>query len=202
MSDHAEDLTRMIQTARDGDDGAKHQLYERLYDEFRQIARGVYGVGRPGDTLQPTVLASEMFIDFERRFPPPPKDMPESRRTFYRSVALAMRTIVRDHARAREAEKRGGGQRPLVLEESLIARRDLASIDGADLLALDEALESLERYNQRWAEVVMHRFYAGRSIADTASMMERAESSVSRDWALAKAWLKRRLESSEADDPG
>lgn len=196
----SEQVTRLVESARDGGQPERSRLYNVVYEELKLIARGVYGVGGPGETLQPTVLTAELFLEFERRFPEPPRELTESRRTFFRAVALAMRTIVRDHARAKSAAKRGGGQRKFALMESVTAQPARTGSDHDNMLALDDALGELERFNERWAEVVLHRFFAGRSIQQTAELMGRAESSVSRDWALAKAWLERYLEGPNGDE--
>jgi RNA polymerase sigma factor (TIGR02999 family) len=187
-------ITLLITNARDGGPNARRRLYDSIYEELRLIARGIPGIRPDQGTLQATVIVNEVFIEFERRFPAPPTNMPESRRTFYRSVSLAMRQVVRDYARAEGALKRGGKRRKLDLRESIVGATSFAGYDPAELLELDAATAALEQYNKRWAEVVMHRFYAGRSISQTAELMQRAESSISRDWALARAWLERRLE--------
>lgn len=188
------DITKLVQGARDGDRNARSTLYEAVYADLRAIA-GRASRRNPGSTtLGATALVNEVFLEFERRFPSPPSSMPESRRTFFRSVALAMRSILSDHARADRALKRGGGRSRVGIDAVLAGHADASVDDPRLVLDLEEAVTQLEAYNARWAEVVMHRFYAGRSIADTARMMGRAESSVIRDWALARAWLSRSLE--------
>lgn len=193
MEPRQDDLTQLIGDARGGDPSARERLYDRVYDELRSIARRTPRVGRPGQTLQPTVIVSELFVEFERRFPPPPRDIPESRATFFRTVALAMRTICRDYWRAQHAQKRGGGAAPAPLDERLdAAPRDELMTDSG-FLDLDEALTRLEHFNKRWYEVVMQRYFAGRTIAETATLLGMAESTVSADWQLARAWLRKEL---------
>ncbi|MCA9304960.1 MAG: sigma-70 family RNA polymerase sigma factor [Phycisphaerales bacterium] len=182
----------MIGDARGGDPAARERLYERIYSELRGIAQRTPRAGRAGDTLQPTVIVNELFVEFERRFPPPPRDIPESRATFFRTVALAMRTICRDYWRSQVAQKRGGGQKPARINEHLDGGAD-ELMTPSGFLDLDAALSRLESFNPRWFEVVMHRYFAGRSIAQTAELLNMAESTVSADWQLARAWLRKEL---------
>lgn len=183
------EITRLIQHARDGGDADRAELFATLYEELKKIARATPHVGRVGDTLQPTVVTNEVFIRLLRKFPDPPSSIPESRATFFRTVALAMRAVVHDHWRAQQALKRGGGLRQTELEREPAARCDVAE----DALALHDAVTQLEQYNPRWFEVVLHRYYAGRSIRETAALLNIAESTVSSDWTLARAWLARKL---------
>ena len=181
-------ITQLVAEARSGGERERDVLYTAIYDELKAIARCAAHVGRVGDTLQPTVLVSEVFLELERRFPPPPKEMEESRATFYRSVALAMRTIIRDAWRAKRAGKRGGGESPAPLAgEVPVVEED--GFGGLDFLALDESLERLERFNARWYDVVMHRYFAGRTIRETAALVGVAPSTVIADWKLAQSWL-------------
>lgn len=189
---HQDDITRMIQRARDGSDDERAELFAALYDELKKLARATPHVGRVGDTLQPTAVTNEVFIRLLQKFPEPPDSLPESRATFYRTVALAMRSVVHDHWRARQALKRGGGQHPAHLADDQHSPNDAADAP-ANALALDDAMTQLERYNKRWYEVVLHRYYAGRTISETASLINIAESTVSADWTLARAWLARKL---------
>ncbi|MCC7389212.1 MAG: hypothetical protein IT431_10635 [Phycisphaerales bacterium] len=187
----ARDLTSLIVAARQGGDAQRQELLELLYVEIKQISAGTPYVGRRGDTLQPTAVASEIFVELCRRFPPPPLSLPESRATFFQSVAFATRRIVREHWRAKQALKRGGGRAPAPLLEE--PDPPASSADPIDALALDEALDHLESYNERWFGVVMHRYYAGRTIEETAALLGCATSTVTTDWRLARAWLARRL---------
>ena len=196
-----QDLTREIAAARAGDEAARAELFSALYGELKRIAARTPHVGRPGDTMQPTVLANETFLELTRRFPPPPRSIPESRATFFRTVALAMRTILRDHWRGKLAAKRGGGARGVALDEAHVGAADREALE---FLALDEALDRLERYNARWHHVVLHRYFAGRTISETAEMVGVAESTVSSDWQLARAWLRdemKGIEPWESDAP-
>ncbi len=189
-----DDLTRCIQAARDGDAEAKQVLLERVYEELRSIARQSKYVGDPGFTMQPTALAHEAFLLLDRKFPAPPRDQPESRRTFFRSMALAMRMLLRDHWREKHAQKRGGGLQVAGLEDEAIPDRGAAELDPIDFLALDESMHRLEAYNPRWYEVVMHRYFAGLTLEETADLTGSGLTTTKADWRLARAWLRRDLE--------
>lgn len=180
----------MIQQARAGDLADRAELFASIYEELKKIARSTPHVGRVGDTLQPTVVTNEVFIRLLQKFPEPPSFIPESRATFFRTVALAMRAVVHDHWRAQQALKRGGGVRPGELERE---PADESFNDAETAMALHEAVTQLEQYNPRWYEVVLHRYYAGRTISETAAFLNIAESTVSADWTLARAWLARKL---------
>ncbi|MEC9374440.1 MAG: ECF-type sigma factor, partial [Planctomycetota bacterium] len=91
-----ENVTTLIVAARHGDREAKDALFNLVYEELRAIAHRTPLVGRDGETMQPTVLANEAYLQFVRRIPPPPENEPDSRAAFFRTVALAMRTILRD----------------------------------------------------------------------------------------------------------
>jgi RNA polymerase sigma factor (TIGR02999 family) len=163
-----------------------------VYDDLRRIARSRAGVGGAGQTLQPTVLVNEALCEILRRMDSP-EGLPASSRTeFFGIVASAMRTIVKDHHRARRAAKRGGGERPSPLlgdEPDL----DDTPFGRVDLMALDESLNRLERYEPRWHQVVLYRFYAGRTIEQTAELLGAGVTLVKADWRGARAWLARDL---------
>ena len=189
-----EELTGLIQACRAGDEASKQRLFAIVHDELRRIARRTLYVGAEGDTNQPTAIANDVYVELERRFPPPPREAVESRATFFRTVALATRTLLRDKWRARNTAKRTPGASVLG-NSALIAHADPADADHpVDLFALDESLELLKAFNQRWYDVVSLRFYADRSVEDTAELLGIGPTTVKSDWALARAWLRRQLE--------
>lgn len=192
------DITKLIVQAREGGAEAQERLYGAVYDELRAIARGLARGRGPDRTLGATALANEVYLEFERRFPAPPRDVPESRRTFYRSVALAMRSVLRDHARAMDAAKRGGGWTGRTLDESIFSSDD--PIDPDTVLDLDEAVSRLEAEHPGWADVLTHRFYAGLTIEETAGVLGVSPASVSRHWTLARAWMQEWFEGDGAQE--
>jgi RNA polymerase sigma factor (TIGR02999 family) len=183
----------MIGAARKGEKEAKDRLFTLVYEEMRHIAAQRRGIGKFGHTMQPTVLAHEAYLFFEKRFPLPPADEPEHRETFFRTVALAMRAILKDYWRKKRAMKRGGGETPAVLESDIEIKEE-GGFDTVDFLALDEAMDRLEVRNSRWFSVVMHKYFAGRTTPETAHLMGLSVETVKKDWKLARAWLLRELD--------
>lgn len=180
----------MIQRARAGAGPDRDALFGAIYDELRRVAGSIPRVGRAGETMQATALTHELWLEFARRFPDAPRVVGENRATFFRSVALAMRTILRDHHRKRLASKRGGERRRVDLDDASDAAG--AERESLDFLELDGALDALEQHNPRWHNVVLHRFFGGRTIGETARILGIADSTVIADWKIARAWLRAR----------
>ena len=193
MDDPQRELTLLIQSSRDGDAEARERLFSAVYGELRRIASSSRFVGRYGDTMQATALANEAYLFFERHFPVPPKDQRENRETFFRTVALAMRTILRDYWRSKHAARRGGEDQPVAIGDHDVPDIHESEFGGVDFLDLDEALRRLEGRNARWFGVVMHRYFGGRTIQETAELMGISPATVKADWTLARAWLRMKL---------
>ncbi|NOG54551.1 MAG: sigma-70 family RNA polymerase sigma factor [Planctomycetes bacterium] len=189
------DVTQLICAARSGDKDSERRLFEMVYQQLRALA-AKQSKRYSEHTLDTTALVNEAYMQMASRFPEAPTNITESRATFYRTVALAMRTILRDYWRMRNAQKRGGGVRGHDLHSGMRAPEggDRGGFDTADYLALDEALDALERTNARWYEVVLHRYFAGRTIEETAEMMGLSASGVKKYWRFAKAWLVTELQ--------
>lgn len=162
-------------------DSAGEELLELVYDNLRQIARQRMAGERAGHTLQATALVHEAFLRLIGD-----EDLSwENRGHFYAASAQAMRRILIDHARGRNAEKRGGERKRVPL--SVV---DLATdTDPGQILALEEAMLRLERSDPRAASVVRLRFFAGLDVEETASVLGLSERTVMRDWAFARATL-------------
>lgn len=156
-------------------------LFSHAYEELRRLASAV----RRGDgsrTITPTVLVHEAWLRLARDTAIPATDELH----FKRIAARAMRRVLIEAARARKAEKRGGGS-PLVTFDEALAGGGAAAPD--DVLALDAALDELARLNPRQAQVVEHRFFGGLEMAEIARALEVSETTVERDWRAARAWL-------------
>src|SRR3954462_11368111 len=160
-------------------------LLPHVYAELRRLAAALSGRLQPGQTLQPTALVHEAYLKLVRGKDPGW----DGRRHFFGAAAQAMREILVDQARRRASLKRGGGGRRVELAD------DLALIEppADDLLALDEAIERLRAEKPHLAEVVLLRYYTGLSVEETADVIGRSISSVTRDWRFARAWLAGRL---------
>jgi RNA polymerase sigma factor (TIGR02999 family) len=141
--------------------------------------------GEAGVTLSPTALVNEAWI----KLADSPPQIPLSRLHFTRIAARAMRQVLIEAARRRNARKRNDGQAWVTFDEALAA----APAGADDLLALDEALERLSRINPRQALMVECRFFGGLDVPETAALLEVSEATILRDWRAAKAWLGQEL---------
>jgi len=171
-------------TGNGSDRRALDELFSVTYEELRRLAASVRR-DDPSATLSPTALVNEAWLKLAGT----PQVASTSRLHFKRIAARAMRQVLVEAARRRHAEKRGGGQLAVTLDEAL----DVGSTSGDDLLALDEALETLNRLEPRQALMVESRFFGGLDVTETAQMLGVSEATVLRDWRAAKAWLAREL---------
>src|SRR3954470_18151667 len=162
-----------------------HELLPGLYAELRGLAAALSRKLQPGQTLQPTALVHEAYLRLVKNQDPGW----EGRRHFFGAAAQAMREILIEQARRKDSRKRGGGGRRVELSEGLA----LIEPPADDLLALDEAIERLRVEKPHLAEVVLLRYYTGLSVEETADVIGRSISSVTRDWRFARAWLAGRL---------
>lgn len=160
------------------------ELYSLAYDELRRLA-GAVKHGDPFATVTTTALVNEAWLKLAAS----PHFRIVDERHFKHIVVRAMRQVLVDSARARQADKRGNGVRPEPLESAL----DVASADGSELLALDEALTQLEALDAQAARIVELRYFAGLSLEESAAALGLHPSSAYREWQHARAWLRRRL---------
>ncbi len=186
--------TVLLRRLNDGDRGAAAELLPMVYDELKRLA-GRYMQGEASShTLQATALVHEAYL----RLIDAPKAGWESRGHFISVAATAMRHVLVDHARAKKAEKRGGGRPKVCLEEALVLYEERA----VDLIALDEALEQLEQLDAQLARIVDLRFFGGLSNAEVAAVTDASLRSVERGWVTARAWLRKRLMGDEGTQRG
>lgn len=179
------DVTRLLEAAGGGDAQALERLYEHVYAELRTMANSGMRRERDGHTLQPTALVNEAFIRLN-----PSTSAWQNRRHFFGAAAQAMRRILVDHARLKQAEKRGDGLERVTLTDLEIG----APEPDLDVLAVNDALDRLAAEEPRLAEMVSLRFFAGMSIADTAQALDLSPATVKRDWVFARAWLVEQIE--------
>src|SRR4029079_4462924 len=164
-----------------GDRSALDELVPVVHQELRRLARLQLRGERLNHTLQTTALVNEAFIRLvELR-----RIQWQDRAHFLSLSARLMRRILVDHARSRNYQKRGGGAMNVTLDEALVGSAER----GADLLALDDALESLARQDPRKSQGVELRFFGGLSVDETAEALKVSPETVLRDWRLAKVWL-------------
>lgn len=187
--DAAKQVTLILQEIGHRADAAD-DLLPLIYEQLRAIAQRRMREERVGHTLQATALVHEAYVKLLGG-----QDVPwQSRGQFFGAAAEAMRRILIDHARKRESQKRGGGRRRTPLSVVDLAEES----DPVQVLALDEALTTLESEDGRCAEVVKLRFYAGLSVEETADALGVSERTVMREWAFARARLAELL--SDAGD--
>jgi RNA polymerase sigma factor (TIGR02999 family) len=179
------DITALLHAWSGGDSRALEELVPLLNRELHRIARRYMAAQPAGHTLQTTALVNEAYlhlIDAQRA-------SWADRSHFLAVCSQTMRRILVDHARARQAAKRGGGAVVAPLEEAWVA----AVEPDTDVVALDEALDAMAKVYPRKAKVVELRFFGGLSVKETAAVLEISEESVARDWRLARAWLAREI---------
>jgi RNA polymerase sigma factor (TIGR02999 family) len=178
-------VTKLLERARGGQPAAVEQLVPLVYAELRRIAAGYVRRERPGQSLQATALVHEAYIrllkDENLSF--------ENRAHFLGIAARSMRQILVEHARARDAEKRGGERRRITLDDAVASGQPL----DADLLAVDQALERLAGRNPQHARIVELRFFGGLTTEETAEALGISPATVKRAWAVARAWMFREL---------
>jgi RNA polymerase sigma factor (TIGR02999 family) len=175
---------------------ASRRLFTLVYDELRTIARKQLADEVTGHSLRPTELVHEAYLRVSRAHGIGWDD----RTQFYATVAQAMRRLLIEHARKRKRIKRGGGQRPLPLDDVQVAIEG----DLEELLALDDALERLRRIDPRATEVFELRVFAGLSVEEVGEALRVSPATVKRDWSVARAWLVRTIDSASPprDDEG
>ena len=179
------EVTMLLKAWNEGDPLAPDKLAPLIYAELRRLARRSMRRENPQHTLETGALINEAYL----RLADWKNAKWENRAHFYGVAAQIMRRVLVDHARAHAYQKRGGGARPVSLDEALVASPDRAP----DLIALDEALERLAKQDPRKGKVVELRFFGGLSVEETAAVLEVSPFTVIRDWNFVKAWLSREL---------
>jgi len=179
------DVTQLLADWRGGDDDALARLIPVVYQELRRVARAHLRREGSDHTLQTTALVHEAYL----RLVGLKRMTLEYRTHFFAMAARLMREILVDHARRKNAIKRGGGLTVVGLEGVTSSGQDAI----VDVLALDTALTDLAALDERLSRVVELRFFAGLSIADTSEALRVSSATVERDWTVAKAWLLQRL---------
>jgi len=185
-NDEPRDVTQLLLDWNAGDAGALDALMPRVVGELRRVAGRFLRREQVGHTLQPTALVNEVYLRLiDRR-----RVSWQDRAHFFGFAARTMRRVLVDHARARSAAKRGGDEPPVTLVETPAAKE---GADPVDVIALDEALHKLAALDEKQARVVELRFFAGLTVNETAEVSGIPRASVTRYWALAKAFLYREL---------
>ncbi len=182
-----EGITQLLVDWSKGDQKALDKLMPLVYSELRRLAGNYLRRERPGHTLQPTALVNEAYLKLIDQ-----KNVKwQNRAQFFGVSAHLMRRILVDHARQHQAAKRGGSDQQRL---SITSAGQLAKRPEVDLLALHEALEELATLDPQQERIVELRFFGGLSIEETAEVLGIGHATVERDWKMARAWLRRKLE--------
>ncbi|MBS1791365.1 MAG: sigma-70 family RNA polymerase sigma factor [Acidobacteria bacterium] len=184
-----QNITKLLVDWRNGDQEALNQLMPLVYEELRRMANYYMRNERQGHTLQTSALVNEAYL----RLVDHENIQWQNRSHFFGLAAQAMRRILVDHARSRNYQKRGGGAEQVSLDEAATLAEDRA----AELIALDEALQELAKFDQRKSRIVEMRYFGGLSGEEVAEALGVSTATVSRDWETAKAWLLRELSRKE-----
>lgn len=186
-----EQVTQLLGAWRAGDPGALDKLIPLVQPELQRLARRYMSKERPGHTLQTTVLIHDAYLQFADKAQP---DW-QNRAHFFAVAAQLMRRIMVDHARQKQALKRGGGALKITLDESAL----VAETRAVELLALDEALEKLAAFDKRKSDVVEMRYFGGLTMEEIADVMKVHVNTVTREWSAARAWLFATLRGEKMD---
>jgi RNA polymerase sigma factor (TIGR02999 family) len=185
MAPSAHEVTQLLQAWSAGDEKALEKLTPLVYAELHRTARRYMAAEASQDTLQTTALINEVYlrlVDF--------KDLNwQNRGQFFGICAQLMRRILVDFARSRRSQKRGGDAVHLPLDEALVVSRE----PPADLIDLDDALETLAAADARKGRVIELRFFGGMSVEETAEVLGVSSETVILDWKMAKVWLLHHL---------
>jgi RNA polymerase sigma factor (TIGR02999 family) len=176
------DITQILNSIDAGDPHAAGQLLPLVYDELRRLAAVQMAHEKPGHTLDATALVHEAYIRLVGA------NTFSSKSQFFRAAAEAMRRILVDHARKKQADKRGGSAQRVDLPDIAATDRD------AELLALDEALDDLDRHDSVAAALVKLRYFSGFSHAEAAELLGLTRRQADGVWMLARAWLFKRIQ--------
>jgi RNA polymerase sigma-70 factor (ECF subfamily) len=179
------EITPLLLRWSNGDETALSQLLPVVYQELRQLAQSYLRRERAEHTLQPTALIHEAYLRLVKQ------DFPEwqSRRHFFGVAAQLMRQILVEHARARAAGKRGAGGQKFSLEDALTFSDEKA----AELVALDDALLALAKFDERKVRIIELRYFGGLSLQETADALGFSITTISDEQRLARAWLRREM---------
>ena len=185
MTPSSESITQLLLEWRDGDQTALNRLIPLVHQELRRLAHHYLKQERPEHTLQTTALVNEAYLKLVDH-----KDMHwQNRAHFFAVAAQAMRRILVDHARTRDAIKRGRGVAVITLDEAAA----IADSQAADLLALNDALDQLTLLDARKSRIVELRYFGGMTVEEAAEVLRLSPTTVNREWQSAKTWLLRTM---------
>jgi RNA polymerase sigma factor (TIGR02999 family) len=186
MLDPMSDVTRILFAIEQGDPRASEQLLPLVYDELRRLAARMLAQEKPGQTLQATALVHEAYLRLVGNSDEPQW---ENRRHFFAAAAEAIRRILVENARRKQAPKHGGGRQRRDLDDAAL----VVGEPDVDMLALDEAVQRLAEHHPLKAKLVELRYFAGLTGDQAAAVLGISASNADRQWAYTRAWLRREL---------
>ena len=186
-------VTALLRAWSGGDKDAHGRLFELVQAELHRLARHYMAREHPGHTLQATALVNEAYL----RLVDVDQVRWQDRAHFFAVAARVMRHILVDSARARHYQKRGGGAANISLDEAVL----VSPKSDPDLIALDDSLTDLAKFDERKSRVVELRFFAGLDLNETAAALGISTDTVTRDWKTAKVWLLREIKRKRALPP-
>jgi RNA polymerase sigma-70 factor, ECF subfamily len=185
-SDGSDDsIAALLGKLSEGNREAEARLTPQVYDELRRLARHYMRLERGNHTLRPTALVHEAYIRLVQH----PEISWQSRAHFFATAARLMRHILVDHARAHQADKRGGIQHRVTLDDAILPTQE----QSINVLALHEAISRLQEFDDRQARIVELHFFGGLTFKEIALVVQVGERTVKNDWSMARDWLKGQL---------
>ena len=179
------EVTQLLVEWSNGDKAALDRLMPLVHAELRRLAHRYMSRERPGHTLQTTALVNEAYVRLVNR-----EDVHwQNRAHFFAIAAELMRTILVDHARSHAYAKRGGGAQKIELDEAMIVSQERA----AEVVAIDDVLKELAKFDPQQSRIVELRFFGGLTIEETAEVLGLSPATIKREWSTAKAWLYHEL---------
>lgn len=178
-------VTQLLDQARAGDAKAQQELFSQLYSELDRLARAHLSRNSPMTLIDAPALIREVYLRLSQQADLPGND----RRAFLAYASRAMRSVIVDYVRARAADRRGGGVRPVTLTTAV----ENQSFTDPQLESLDDALKSLERIDGRAHSIVEMRYFGGMEIEEIAQFLDVSPATVKRDWQKARAYLMHSL---------
>ncbi|HEX9423796.1 MAG TPA: sigma-70 family RNA polymerase sigma factor [Pyrinomonadaceae bacterium] len=185
MKPGPQEITKLLKDWSNGDQTALDKLMPLVYDELHWLAHQHMRREQAGHILQTSALINEAYL----RLIDQPQINWENRAQFFGIAARLMRRILVDEARKRNSAKRGGG----AIQVSLVEATNVSQTQAANVVALDDALKTLEAVDARQCEIVELRFFGGLSIEETAEVLKVSPGTVMRDWTFARAWLRNEM---------
>ena len=187
MKSASHEITQLLKDWGSGDETALNKLMPLVYEQLHKLAHHHMRHEKPGQLLQTSALINEAYL----RLVDQPQIAWENRSHFFGIAARVMRRILVDEARKRDSAKRGRG----AIQVSLSQAENASQEQAANVIALDDALKTLEAIDSRQSEIVELRFFGGLSIEETADVLKVSPGTVMRDWTFARAWLRSQMSS-------